>query len=58
MADLVLVVTVKAHADVVGKLKPAMLENAAQSVNVAAKTQFGSLAAADANASRSVCSPI
>jgi quinol monooxygenase YgiN len=32
MADLVLVVTVKAAADVVEKLRPAMLENAAKSV--------------------------
>jgi quinol monooxygenase YgiN len=40
MADLVLVVTVKAHADVVEKLRPAMLENAAKSVQEEGCLQF------------------
>ena len=40
MADLVLVVTVKAHPDVVERLKPAMLENAASSAQEEGCLQF------------------
>lgn len=40
MADLVLVVTVKVHADYVEKLRPAMLENAKQSAQEGGCLQF------------------
>ena len=47
MADLVLVVTVKAHPDVVERLKPAMLENAGQSVQEDGCLQFDVIVSQD-----------
>ena len=47
MADLVLVVTVKAHLDVVETLRPAMLENAAQSVQEEGCLQFDVIVSQD-----------
>jgi len=47
MADLVLVVTVKAHPDVVERLKPAMLENAASSVQEEGCLQFDVIVSQD-----------
>ena len=47
MADLVLVVTVKAHPDVVERLKPAMLENAANSVQEQGCLQFDVIVSQD-----------
>ncbi len=47
MADLVLVVTVKAQPEVVERLKPAMLENAAQSAQEEGCLQFDVVASQD-----------
>ena len=47
MADLVLVVTVKAQPDVVERLKPAMLENAAQSAQEEGCLQFDVIVSQD-----------
>ena len=47
MADLVLVVTVKAHPDVVERLKPAMLKNAASSAQEDGCLQFDVIVSQD-----------